>query len=48
MAKRYELSDASWEVIKYRVSPKQKMARPPRMFVWSLDMMLQNQNIAAR
>jgi len=28
MAKRYELSDASWELIKDLVSPKQKMGRP--------------------
>ncbi|RXT74017.1 transposase [Pseudomonas syringae] len=28
MAMRYELSDASWELIKDLVSPKQKMGRP--------------------
>ena len=28
MAKRYELSDASWELIKDLVSPEQKMGRP--------------------
>ncbi|KPW16680.1 ISPS1a [Pseudomonas syringae pv. tomato] len=28
MAKRCELSDASWELIKYLVSPEQKMGRP--------------------
>ncbi|GKQ49093.1 hypothetical protein PSTH2693_28075 [Pseudomonas syringae pv. theae] len=28
MAKRYELSDASWELIKDLVSPEQKMDRP--------------------
>lgn len=30
MAKRYELSDASWELIKGLVSPEQKMDRPRR------------------
>ena len=28
MARRYELSDASWELIKDLVSPEQKMGRP--------------------
>ncbi len=28
MAKRYELSDASWDLIKDLVSPKQKIGRP--------------------
>lgn len=28
MAKRYELSDASWELIRDLVSPKQKMGCP--------------------
>jgi transposase len=28
MAKRYELSDVSWELIKDLVSPEQKMGRP--------------------
>jgi transposase len=28
MAKRYELSDASWELIKDLVSPEQKLGRP--------------------
>jgi len=30
MAKRYELSDASWELIKDLVSPEQKKGRPRR------------------
>ncbi|MEE5038139.1 IS5/IS1182 family transposase, partial [Pseudomonas alliivorans] len=28
MAKRYELSDVSWELIKDLVSPEQKIGRP--------------------
>jgi len=28
MARRYELPDAAWELIKDLISPEQKMARP--------------------